>query len=86
MVNSQDILSYVKTHGNQYTGWYYDMVVERFMAMLVEESEQLTAEIESLNPQKDSATILVLSNKKAKLEDLYNRLSVFIETEEVEEK
>lgn len=86
MVNSQDILSYVKTHGNQYTGWYYDMVVERFMAMLVEESEQLTAEIETLNPQKDSATILVLSNKKTKLEDLYNRLSVFVETESVEEK
>jgi len=86
MVNSQDILGYVKTHGNQYTGWYYDMVVERFMAMLVEESEQLTAEIESLNPQKDSATILVLSNKKTKLEDLYNRLSVFVETEAVEEK
>jgi len=56
------------------------------MAMLVEESEQLTAEIESLNPQKDSATILVLSNKKTKLEDLYNRLSVFVETEAVEEK
>jgi len=86
MENSQDILSYVKTHGNQYTGWYYDMVVERFLAMLGEESEQLTAEIETLNPQKDSATILVLSNKKSKLEDLYNRLSVFIETEEVEEK
>jgi aminopeptidase N len=86
MENSQDILSYIKTHGNQYTGWYYDMVVERFLAMLSEESEQLTAEIETLNPQKDSATILVLSNKKSKLEDLYNRLSVFIETEEVEEK
>ena len=86
MENSQDILSYIKTHGNQYTGWYYDMVVERFLAMLSEESEQLTAEIETLNPQKDSATILVLSNKKSKLEELYNRLSVFIETEEVEEK
>jgi len=86
MENSQDILSYIKTHGNQYTGWYYDMVVERFLAMISEESEQLTAEIETLNPQKDSATILVLSNKKSKLEELYNRLSVFIETEEVEEK
>lgn len=86
MVNSQDILSYVKANGNQYTGWYYDMIVERFLAILGEESEQLNAEIESLSPQKDSATILVLSNKKSKLEDLYNRLSVFVETEAVEEK
>jgi len=86
MVNSQDILSYVKANGNQYTGWYYDMIVERFLAILGEESEQLNAEIESLNPQKDSATIMILSNKKSKLEDLSNRLSVFIETEAVEEK
>ncbi len=86
MVHSQDILSYVKSNGNQYTGWYYDLIVERFLAILGEESEQLTAEIESLNPQKDSATILVLSNKKTKLEDLYNRLSIFVETEETEEK
>lgn len=86
MVHSQDILSYVKSNGNQYTGWYYDMIVERFLAILGEESEQITAEIESLNPQKDNATILVLSNKKTKLEDLYNRLSVFVETEAVEEK
>jgi aminopeptidase N len=86
MVNSQDILSYVKSNGNQYTGWYYDMIVERFLAILGEESEQLNAEIESLNPQKDSATIMILSNKKSKLENLYNRLSVFVETEAVEEK
>jgi len=62
------------------------MIVERFLAILGEESEQLNAEIESLNPQKDSATIMILSNKKSKLENLYNRLSVFIETEAVEEK
>lgn len=86
MVHSQDILSFVKSNGNQYTGWYYDMIVERFLAILGEESEQISAEIESLNPQKDSATILVLSNKKTKLEDLYNRLSVFVETEAIEEK
>ena len=86
MVNSEDLLSYVKSNGNQYTGWYYDLIVERFMAILGEESEQITAEIESLNPQKDNATILVLSNKKTKLEDLYNRLSVFVETEAIEEK
>jgi hypothetical protein len=86
MVNSQDILSYVKANGNQYTGWYYDMIVERFLAILGEESEQLNAEIESLNPQKDGASIMILSNKKSKLENLYNRLSVFVETEEVEEK
>lgn len=86
MVNSEDLLSYVKSNGNQYTGWYYDLIVERFMAILGEESEQITAEIESLNPQKDNATILVLSNKKTKLEDLYNRLSVFLETEAIEEK
>ena len=86
MVNSEDLLSYVKSNGNQYTGWYYDLIVERFMAILGEESEQITAEIETLNPQKDNATILVLSNKKTKLEDLYNRLSVFVETEAIEEK
>ncbi len=86
MVNSEDLLSYVKSNGNQYTGWYYDLIVERFMAILGEESEQITAEIETLNPQKDNATIQVLSNKKTKLEDLYNRLSVFVETEAIEEK
>jgi aminopeptidase N len=86
MVNSEDLLSFVKLNGNQYTGWYYDRIVERFMAILGEESEQITAEIETLNPQKDNATILVLSNKKTKLVDLYNRLSVFVETEAIEEK
>jgi aminopeptidase N len=86
MVNSEDILSYVKSNGNQYTGWYYDLIVERFMAIVGEESEQITAEIETLNPQADNASIKVLSNKKGKLEDLYKRLSVFAETEEVEEK
>ena len=86
MVNSEDILSYVKSNGNQYTGWYYDLIVERFMAILGEESEQITAEIETLNPQADNASIKVLTNKKEKLEDLYKRLSVFTETEEVEEK
>ena len=86
MVNSEDILSYVKSNGNQYTGWYYDLIVERFMAILGEESEQITAEIETLNPQADNASIKALTNKKEKLEDLYKRLSVFTETEEVEEK
>lgn len=86
MVNSEDLLSFVKLNGNQYTGWYYDLIVERFMAILGEESEQITAEIESLNPQKDNATILVLSNKKTKLADLYKRLSVFVESETIEEK
>jgi aminopeptidase N len=86
MENSEDLLSFVKLNGNQYTGWYYDRIVERFMAILGEESEQITAEIETLNPQKDNATILVLSNKKTKLVDLYNRLSVFVETEAIEEK
>jgi aminopeptidase N len=86
MVNSEDILSYVKSNGNQYTGWYYDLIVERFMAIVGEESEQITAEIETLNPQADNASIKVLTNKKEKLEDLYKRLSVFAETEEVEEK
>jgi hypothetical protein len=56
------------------------------MAILGEESEQITAEIETLNPQADNASIKVLTNKKGKLEDLYKRLSVFTETEEVEEK
>ena len=86
MVNSEDILSYVKSNGNQYTGWYYDLIVERFMAILGEESEQITAEIETLNPQTDNASIKALTYKKEKLEGLYKRLSVFTETEEVEEK
>lgn len=86
MVSSQEILSYVKSNGNQYTGWYYDLIVERFLAILNEESEQITEKIEALNPQTDNVTIIVLTNKIKSLEELYNRLSVLTETEDIEEK
>jgi aminopeptidase N len=86
MDNAPKILAYSKEHNNKYVDWYYGLIVDRFLEIIGEESGQIDAELESLNIDKDARAIQLLKDKKSKLDDLYNRISPFAETENTEEK
>lgn len=82
MDQSVSILTYAKKHGNKYTGWYFDMIVERFLEILQEEQNAVNAEIESLNPQSDRNKIIALTKERTQLEERYNELSPLLESKE----
>jgi hypothetical protein len=79
MDNAYKVLVYSKNNGNTYTGWYFEMIVERFMEILQAELENITQEISLLNKNKDNAQIEALEKKRSKLEATYNSLSPMIE-------
>jgi len=81
MSNSAAILNYSKTHGNQQTGWYFDMIVERFLEILQSEQAGIEEEIQQLDKNKENAKYQSLQAKKGKLEQLYNDLSPLVDAE-----
>ena len=85
MKGAPELLTQVKKNGNQYTGWYYDMIIERFLEMLTSEQELINSEIDGLNPQTDSGSINKLNKKKSELSSLYDQLSPLLEPQENKE-
>ena len=85
MKGAPELLTQVKKNGNQYTGWYYDMIIERFLEMLTSEQELINSEIDGLNPQTDSGSINKLNKKKSELSSLYDQLSPLLGPQENKE-
>jgi len=77
-----EVLTYSKKNGNQYTGWYFEMIVERFMEILQSEQEVIDEELQQLGKNSDINKIQSLKNKKASLEKLYNGLSLMMDSED----
>jgi hypothetical protein len=82
MTNAVEVMTYSKENGNQYTGWYFEMIVERFMEILQTEQEGIDDELQQLGKNSDNNRIQTLRNKKASLEKLYNGLSVMVDSED----
>jgi aminopeptidase N len=77
-----EVLTYSKKNGNQYTGWYFEMIVERFMEILQSEQEVIDEELQQLGKNSDINKIQSLKNKKASLEKVYNGLSLMMDSED----
>ncbi|MFM7664341.1 MAG: hypothetical protein ACKO68_07415, partial [Bacteroidota bacterium] len=82
MSNAVEIMTYSKENGNQYTGWYFDMIMERFMEILQSEQEGIDEELQQLGNNSEKNKMQSLKNKKANLEKLYNGLSVMMDGED----
>lgn len=82
MSNAAEIMAYTKENGNQYTGWYFDLILEKFMEILQSEQEGVDEELQQLGNEEDKNKMQSLKNKKANLEKLYNGLSPMIDTED----
>jgi len=82
MSNAVEIMTYSKENGNQYTGWYFDLILGKFMEILQSEQEGIDEELQQLGNKEDKNKMQSLKNKKANLEKLYNGLSPMIDTED----
>ena len=84
MSNAVEVMTYSKNNGNQYTGWYFERIVERFLEILQTEQQGIEEELQQIGNNNSNAKLQSLRNKKATLEKLYNGLAPLFETEETE--